>query len=178
MAVCETRSWHKCILIVVCLTGVTSTTAAGSGPFGFRFARDGVLVSSEANTASASSYRLNNQDTLSVISPAVPNGQAATCWISFTGDGKFGFVSNAASGTLSTYQVSGNGTLNLAPAVTATLGGGGAPIDSVLSDDSRFLYVIDSALGRIVFFRVTGASLHALGSVTGLPLTVQGIAAP
>jgi 6-phosphogluconolactonase len=159
------------------VTGVTSTTAAGSAPFGFKFARNGVLVSTEAATASASSYRLTDQDTLDAISPAVPNGQAASCWISFTGDGKFGFVSNTASGTLSTYQVAGNGTLNLAQAVTATLGVGGAPIDSALSDDSRFLYVVDSALGRVVFFRVSGASLHILGSVTGLPQTVQGIAA-
>ena len=32
-------------------------------------------------------------------------------------------------------------------------------------------------LGRVVLFRVERGSLHALGSVTGLPTTVQGIAA-
>jgi 6-phosphogluconolactonase (cycloisomerase 2 family) len=159
------------------VAGVRSTPSAGTAPFGFKFARRGVLVVTEAATASASSYTLTDQDTLTVISAAVANGQAATCWISLTSDGIFGFVSNTASGTLSTYQVSGDGHLNLAQAVAATLGPGGAPIDSALSADSRYLYVVDSAIGRVVFFRVTGASLHPLGSVTGLPLTVQGIAA-
>lgn len=67
--------------------------------------------------------------------------------------------------------------LTLAEPVTAMLNDGGAPIDSALSDDSSFLYVVDTALGRIVAFRVTGASLHFIGSITGLPQTVQGISA-
>ena len=86
------------------VTCITSTAASGTAPFGFKFARGGVLVTTEANSASVSSYRLTSQNTLSVISAAVMNGQAATCWISVTGDGKFAFVSNTGSGTLSTCQ--------------------------------------------------------------------------
>ena len=157
-------------------TSVRSHSSAGSGPFGFKFGRDGVLVNSEANSASVSSYFLTAEDSLRVVSSAVPDTQMAACWISLVGNGEFGFVSNTASGTLSAYRVASNGTISLERAVAASLEGG-APIDSALSDDSAFLYVVDSALGRIVFFRVEGASLHALGSVTGLPTTVQGIAA-
>jgi 6-phosphogluconolactonase (cycloisomerase 2 family) len=156
-------------------TSVVSQTSSGSGPFGFKFGRDGALVNAEANSASVSSYFLTAENNLKVISSAVPDTQMAACWISLTGDGKFGFVSNTASGTLSAYHVAGNGTLNLESAVAASLSGG-APIDSALSSDSAFFFVVDSALGRVVFFRVNGASLLPLGSVTGLPTTVQGIA--
>jgi 6-phosphogluconolactonase len=158
------------------VTGVTTTASAGSGPFGMRFGRGGVLVNVEANTGSASSYTLTAQDTLNVISPAVPSTQQATCWITLTGDGKFGFSSNTGSGTLSIYHVSGNGTLDLESAVAGSLNGG-APIDSSLTSDSGFLYVVDSRLGRVVFFRVHGASLNQIGNISGLPTSVQGIAA-
>jgi len=158
------------------VTGVSTNPSAGSGPFGFKFARDNALVVTEANTASASSYRLTSQNALQVISPVVANGQAATCWISFTGSGKFGFTSNTASGNLSAYQLADNGTLNLAAPVAASIPGS-APIDSAFSNDSRFLYVEDSGMGRILEFEVQDASLHFLGAVTGLPQTIQGIGA-
>ena len=158
------------------VSAVTTQPSPGSGPFGMKFGRGGVLLNSEANSGSVSSYSLNPDNTLTVISAAVLDTQQASCWISLSSDGKFGFVSNTGSGTLSTYQVTGNGTLNLAKPVTASINGG-APIDSALTSGSSFLYVVDSALGRIVSFRVQGASLIPLSTVTGLPTTIQGIAA-
>ena len=121
---------------------VKSDPSAGEGPFGINFGRYGVLLSAEANPNSVSSYFLESDNALSVVSAAVPNGQMATCWISVTAGGKFAFVSNTASGDLSAYAVSGNGTLNLEQAVAATADGGN-PIDSALSADSSFLYVVD-----------------------------------
>ena len=157
------------------VTGVSSTTSAGLNPFGMRFARGGVLLNAEADTNSVSSYSLSD-DTLTVISPAVVNGQAATCWISVSGDGKFAFTSNTGAGNLSSHQVSRNGTLNLEQLIAATAQGGN-PIDSAFSTDSAFLYVEDSSLGRVLIYRVNGASLSFIGVVTGFPTTVQGIAA-
>lgn len=61
------------------VTNVRSSPSAGSGPFGMRFARHGALLNAEANSNSVSSYILNADNTLTVISPAVANGQAATC---------------------------------------------------------------------------------------------------
>jgi 6-phosphogluconolactonase len=158
------------------VTGVTTQAAAGATPFGMKFGRGGVLLVTEADSGSVSSYSLAANNTLSVISAAVPDGQMATCWLSLTGDGKFAFVSNTGSGNLSTYQVSGNGSLNLEQAVAATADGG-APIDSSFSNDAAFLYAVDSAMGRIIVYQRHGASLTPLGAVTGLPATVQGIAA-
>jgi 6-phosphogluconolactonase (cycloisomerase 2 family) len=158
------------------VSGVKAQASAGSGPFGMRFGRGGVLLNAEANSGSASTYTLNADDTLTVISGAVPDTQAASCWVSLTRDGKFAFVSNTASGTISVYQISGNGSLSLEAAVAASLSGG-APIDSALSSDGSFLYVQDSAQGRVFIFAVHGASLHPIGMVSGLPQNQQGIAA-
>jgi 6-phosphogluconolactonase (cycloisomerase 2 family) len=156
--------------------GVKSQPSAGSGPFGMKFGRDGVLLSAEANSNSLSSYFLTPRDRLAVLSAAVPDGQQATCWISVTSDGKFAFVSNTASGNLSSYAISGNGRVNLEQPVVATADGGN-PIDSAFSTGDSFLYVVDSSMGRVLMYRVNGASLALIGTTTGLPTTVQGIAA-
>lgn len=158
------------------VTGVVSNPSAGSGPFGERFGRDGVLINVEANSGSASTYRLEPDDMLELISGPVPSTQVATCWVTVTLDGKFAFTSNTGSGTLSTYQIAGNGTLNLESPVAASITPGN-PIDSSLSSDGAFLYVEDTSQGRIVIFRVNGGSLKQIGTVNGLPTTLQGIAA-
>ena len=118
--------------------------------------------------------RSGDEDTLEVISGAVNDTQKASCWISLTRAGNFAYVSNTGSGTLSSFQVGSHGELTLANAVASNPGG--TPIDSSLSRDSRFLYVMDSAQGRIRFFAVDGASLTPLGDVS-LPAGIQGIAA-
>jgi 6-phosphogluconolactonase len=158
------------------LTAVTTAGSSGPGPFGFTFARDGFLIVTEAASASVSSYELTSTNTLAVISPSVMNGQAASCWISLTPHGQ-AFISNTASATLSSYQVDAAGHVTLVKAVAATTGNGTAPIDSALSSDSRFLYVIDSAGGGIITFGVTGTSLTRMSLVTQLPRTSQGIVA-
>jgi len=158
------------------VTGMSTNPSAGSGPFGFNFARNNELVVTEANTGSASSYRLTALNALQVLSPVVADGQAATCWISFTASKRLGFASNTGSGDLSVYRVTDNGTLNLVDPIAASIPGS-APIDSAFSDDGRFLYVDDSAMGRILEFEAHEASLLFLGAVTGLPQTIQGIGA-
>lgn len=158
------------------ITGVVTQPAAGSGPFGFAFARGGTLLVTSANSSALASYTLGSDDTLSIITPALSDGQLATCWVTLTRDGKFAFVSNTGSGTLSTYEVSPSGTLSLASALTTKVPGS-APIDSALSSDGAFLYADDSARGRILSFTVHGASLTQLATVSGLPTTIQGIVA-
>ena len=155
---------------------MTPQPSSGPGPFGFAFARDSTVVVTEATSASLSSYHLTTANALQIVSPSVPNGQAASCWISLAREGR-AFISNTASATLSSYQVADDGHLVLVDAVAAPTGAGSAPIDSALSDDNSFLYVIDSALGRILIFSVDGAALRSIGAVTGLPRTIQGLAA-
>jgi 6-phosphogluconolactonase len=155
---------------------VVTQPSAGSGPFGFKFARDGALVVAEADSASASSYFLTPENRLAQISPVVRDRQAASCWISFTASGTIGFVSNTGSGTISSYQVDANGMLTLQNAVAASAVGS-APIDSTMSSDSAYLYVVDSALGKILAFQVQGTNLVPLNGAGALPMSIQGIAA-
>jgi len=160
------------------LTGdVEIQPTPGSGPLGLRFGHDGVVVVVEATSASASSYLLDDDGTLDVVSGAVPDGQAASCWLSLHGNGKFAYVSNTGASTLSSFQVGPTGALTLLQGVAATTGDGSAPIDSALSRNSKFLYVQDSTRGRILIFRTAGADLVPVGVVSGLPTSLQGIAA-
>jgi len=146
--------------------------SAGGSPFGIRFGHDGVAIVSEA-AGSASSYRLDD-DTLDVISSAVTDTQKASCWISVDRAARTAYLSNTASGTLSSFQISGQGALTLLDAVAANPGG--APIDSALSRGSRFLYVVESAQGKTLIFRSSDGSLASIGSIS-VPLGSQGVAA-
>jgi 6-phosphogluconolactonase (cycloisomerase 2 family) len=148
--------------------------SAGAKPFGIRFGRNEVALISEA-AGSLSSYQPTGADMLNTISGAVPDTQAASCWLSVPRAGNFAWVSNTGSGTLSLFGVSPNGDATLLNSVVANPGG--APIDSALSTDGNFLYVDNSMRGKVSIFRVeTGGSLQPIGSVT-LDAGLQGIAA-
>src|SRR4029453_6740811 len=120
----------------------------GMTPFGFAFNNAGFLVVSEAfggapNQSAASSYSAPDDGILSVISGSVPNSQTASCWVIITNNGKFAFVSNTGSGTISSYRINAeNGSLTLLDSVAANTGMGSAPIDMALSNNSRILFVL------------------------------------
>jgi 6-phosphogluconolactonase len=147
-------------------------SSAGGSPFGVRFGHDSVAVISEA-AGSASSYRLND-DSLQVISSAISDTQQASCWISVNRSGKTAYVSNTGSGTISSYAIDADGALTLLNAVAANPGG--APIDSALSRDSQFLYVVESAQGKALIFKASKGALRPIGMVP-VPAGSQGIAA-
>jgi DNA-binding beta-propeller fold protein YncE len=147
--------------------------SAGMQPFGMRFTHNEVLLVTEA-AGSLSSYQPTGADMLDTISGAVPDMQMATCWISVPRDGKFAWVSNTASGNLSSYSIAPDGTLSLLDAVAADPEGN--PIDSALSSDGRYLYVQEAAQGKVVEYRVEGANLTPIGTIT-VEIGNQGIAA-
>jgi 6-phosphogluconolactonase len=155
----------------------TTQTDAGTTPFGFKLAHHGIVVVTEADSGSVSTYQLHDDNTLSIISAAVPNGQLATCWVSLTHDRSFAYVSNTMSGTISSYHLNSSGQLGLVKAVAADLGAGGAPTDSALSRNSLFLYVLDGPQGKIAIFLAFAGHLLPIGHVDGLPTSIQGIVA-
>lgn len=126
-------------------------------PFGFAFGRRDQLLVSEAvggaaGASTLSSYRLNGDASVDVVSAAVPSGQSAACWVVITRDGRYAYVSNTASGNLSTYRIGGDGAATLATAVAADTGAGSGPTDMALDRNSRFLYVLNNT--TIGAFRV------------------------
>ncbi len=147
--------------------------SAGMQPFGMRFTHNEVLLVAEA-AGSVSSYQPVGADMLNPISSAVPDMQMATCWISVPRDGKYAWVSNTASGNLSSYSVAPDGSVTLLSAIAADPDGN--PIDSALSSDGRYLYVLEAAQGKVVEYRVEGANLIPIGTIT-VELGNQGIAA-
>ena len=51
-------------------------------------------VGGAAGASTLSSYVLGGDGAATVVSPAVPSGQAAACWVVTTRDGRFAYVSN------------------------------------------------------------------------------------
>lgn len=157
----------------------------GLRPFSLAFRDDGKVVVVEAfnaapNLSAASSYQLNPDGTMMVVSGSVPNGQTDTCWVVITNDGRFAFVANFGSGTISSYSVALDGTLALLQGSAAFLGEMSQPVDLSLSADGEFLYQLLRGTGAVAAFRIEGnGSLTSLGVIAGgLPVAdgISGLA--
>ena len=140
---------------------LVANQSAGLSPFGFTFNRTGHLIVSESfafrpGQSAVSSYRLDDDGKLHVISASVPTFQSAACWIASTPDGQFAYASNTASGSVSGFRVSTAG--KLIPLSddgrTGVTGATSAPIDMVTSRDGGHLYVLNQARLGIASFRI------------------------
>ena len=134
-----------------------------------------------ANKSALSSYELRDDDALKLISGSVGTQQTAACWVVVTRDNRYAYTTNTGSGTVSGYRVARNGSLSLlnADGRTAVIGAGTAPTDAALTGNSRFLYVLNSAIGSVSGFRVEpNGSLWPVNSVGGLPVGATGLVAP
>jgi 6-phosphogluconolactonase len=163
--------------------GPVANPSNGVTPFGFEFDNRGHLVVSEAfggapNASAVSSYNASPGGVLSVVSGSVPNGQTASCWVVITNSGRYAYVSNTGSGTISSYRVGANGALTLLNPVAANTGAGSAPIDMALNNSSRYLYAHAAGLQAVAAFGVgPDGSLTPIEVEGGLPFGAQGIAA-
>ena len=136
------------------LTGPTVNNSSGTNPFGSVFLSTGPLLVTEAGPDALSSYHVSFNDTLTVISASVLNGQAATCWVSTSRNEKFAYTSNAGSGTISIYRIFDNGAVLLAGIVYSTRRQIADPLDSGVSKDGSNLYVLNGNLGSITEFEI------------------------
>ena len=100
--------------------GPLHQTSFGSSPFAFAFTPQNDLLVTEvreslgtAGEGAVTSYRLSGGGLLETISGSVPDSQTAPCWIVITPDGKFAYVANTASGSISAYAVGADGALSL-----------------------------------------------------------------
>lgn len=159
------------------------TASVGVTPFGFAFDKRGNLLVSEAfggaaGASAVSSYGFESWVPAQpmVISPSVPDGQAAACWVVVTPNGRFACITNTASENISTYAVQKSGHITLAKAVAATSVGG--PIDAAISASGRGLFVLNSSGQSISSFRIgRDGSLANPSTVGGLPAGANGLAA-
>ena len=159
------------------------TASAGVTPFGFAFDRRGHALVSEAfggaaHASAVSSYAFEERAPAKpvVISASVADTQSAACWVVTTPNGRYAYVTNTGSGTISSYSIEKSGKLALAQAIAATAGAG--PIDAAISADGRGLFVLNAGSHNLSSFAIAhDGTLTAAGGVAGLPAGANGLAA-
>jgi 6-phosphogluconolactonase len=158
------------------LSPIMTNPSDGPGAFAISFAPKGVAIVSETgpanvtNGSAVSSYAILPNGTLSAISTSVPTLGAANCWNAVTPDGRFVYVSNAGSSTISGFAVSATGVLSALPGtvVGENLNGAGN-LDIAVSADGKFLYTLNSSNGTIGIFAIQkDGTLSSEGSASGI----------
>jgi 6-phosphogluconolactonase (cycloisomerase 2 family) len=158
--------------------GPNVQASSGATPFGFQFGPDGRLYVSEAPDSAVSSYDVDAEGTLDVISASVPNNQAAACWLVVTEDGRFAYTANAGTSNVSQYTIASNGAVSLvgtgANGTTAT-----GPVDLDVSDGDEYLYVLARGAGAISAFSIDegDGSLAPIAGPSELPAGLVGLVA-
>jgi 6-phosphogluconolactonase (cycloisomerase 2 family) len=149
-----------------------ATASVGAVPFGFDFDERGDAVVSDAAVSAVTSYRLGSG--VATVAGYVPDGQGAACWLVVSRHTGTAYVANAATGTISTYDVRGGG-LSLTDAVAATVGG--HPTDEALGRDGD-LYVRDATGSRVqaVRFDSHSGAATVVNGPAGLPSGAAGLA--
>lgn len=159
----------------------TSYASAGQTPFGFEFTPDGSIIVSEAfgggaNASTVTAYDLMADGSVSSTSGPVATGQTAACWVVVTNDGEFAYASNTGSNNVTGFRIRDNGQLALLEGGDSGMTGAG-PIDMDFDANSIFLYVLNAGDNSIsIFSRRYNGELYPVGTVTGLPDAVVGLA--
>ena len=113
------------------------------------------------------------------MSASVADTRSEVCWAAVTKDGRFVYVTNFGDGTISSYAIAHDGTIELAEAVAgATRLGEPGIRDEAISTDGRFLYALDADTQQVHGWRIDAdGRLDEVGAADGLPSTVAGLAA-
>lgn len=157
------------------------------GLFAARFAPNGTLIVSStgtagvANSSTISSFSILPTGKISPVSEGVFTLGTANCWNAVTPNGKFAYVSNAGSSSISGFEIGSNGALTPLPGtVVGNNPQGSGNLDITISVDGRFIYTLNSATGDIGIFGIEAdGSLTNLGAGGEYPksLGFNGIAA-
>ena len=111
-----------------------SQTSDGAASYGFAFTRRGELIVSDAGqapTSAATAYWIGRHNTLQVASGPLETNQLAACWVAVTPNGRYAYVADAHSGTVSGLRISRIGAISLldASGITASGGAGSTTLD-------------------------------------------------
>lgn len=164
-------------------TGPELHPSSGITPFGFAFGKRNRLFISEAfggaaNASAVSSYELERDGELKLVSPSVPTKQTAACWTVVTGNGRFAYVTNTGSGTISGYSIGFDGKLSLLQEDGLSAITGAGPIDAGISNNDRFLFTLNGGNHTITGFRIGhDGDLTPVSLAHGLPVGSNGLAA-
>jgi 6-phosphogluconolactonase len=161
-----------------------SQPSAGPTPFGMGFGVRDQLFVSEAfggrmDASAVSSYIFGGSGRLEIASASVPTTETAACWIAVTPGGQFVYATNTGSDSVSGYDVSFEGRLELLDQNGVTAKTGDAPTDLDLSSNGQYLYVLGSMDGSISAFEVdlVSGKLKGIDMAAGLPVASNGLIA-
>jgi len=164
--------------------GPTTIKSTGKTPYGFDFTATGSLVVTEAfggnvGAAAASSYAVDSHGELRALSGSVGDTRSEVCWAAVTNDDRFAYVTNFGDGTVSSYEIAGDGRLELHEPVAASTGHGEKGIrDEAISRDGHYLYAIDADAQKVLGWAVgEDGRLESVGEFEGVPSTVAVMAA-
>lgn len=156
--------------------------SVGMTPFGFAFGKRGQLLVSEAfggaaGASATTSYDLGNDGTLTPITSSAPDFQSANCWTAISPNGRYAYVTNTGSGSISGYGIGFDGRITLLDPSGVTATTGGRPVDLAFTQNGQFLYALAGQTNAITAFQVhADGSLTALPFVDGLPSSTNGLA--
>ena len=164
------------------LSNRTLTASAGPTPFGFEFEPGGALLVSEAFggavDASVLSSYLPAGSGWAAVSPLTATTETAACWVVVTPNGRYAYVTNTGSASVSGFAVGSGAGLTLLDADGVTGSTGAGPIDAATSRNGQYLYTLNSGADAISAFRIgSNGSLEHLGDTAGLPDGANGLAA-
>lgn len=172
------KNTNKIVTWKVGETGLPSgrviNASSGITPFGFTFTSQGILTVTEAfggaaDASATSTYTINPDGTLHVISASAPTTETSACWVVATNNGRFVFVANTGSASVSGYAVTQGALSLLDPDGKSGVTGAG-PADLAITQNSQNLYNLSGGAHTITSFNVS-QSTGAL-TVAAPPLTV------
>ena len=164
-------------------SGPNVSASAGMTPFGFAFDPRGHAIVSEASggapgASTVSSYGLSASAHVSVIDGPDATGQGSACWAATTPNGRFAYIANTGSATVTGFSIRGDGSLEMLDANGVTGTTGAAPSDLHTSANGAYLYVLNGGSDSLSAFRVAkDGHLTSITGVSGLPAPGVGLAA-
>jgi 6-phosphogluconolactonase (cycloisomerase 2 family) len=163
------------------------SVANGVFSFASAFTRRGYLLVVEAfgkgpvleSTGAVSSYAIDADGCLQVISGSVDSRHMESCWIAVAEP--YAYVTNFGSHVITGYRIGMDGRLERLneDGVTARTGEDSHPLDVTASPDGQYLYALLPGRREVGAWRIQpDGGLKSLGAVKGdWPVYMQGIVA-
>jgi 6-phosphogluconolactonase len=148
------------------------TPSYGLAPSGFAFDAVGYLDVAEARREATSSYQVNSDGSINVVSGSVPDGGREPLHIVETQNlsPQVAYVANSISDKIASYTVGSDGTLTLLDSHAASLPRNSKAIDMAMDASGAYLYILTQANGSITGYTINpDASLTKITVVNGLP---------
>jgi len=166
---------------------IVENPSPGPGAFSSAFTAAGALIVTEAGTLSQpaadgiSSYKIQNDGTLTSITQSVPTDGLLACWNVVTPDGKFVYAVNSGTSNISGFSIADNGSLTpIASTVLAADPPNSGSLDIAVSGDGKLSFNLNPGSGTIGVFEIlSDGTLSAQSPITigPAPIAVTGIAA-